>query len=124
MTLKPSGLHLWTHFKPTIITLVPSRVSASRLSASHSSTEGAMNAAVGLFSDPDLWLDESLLFNGTAANSTSTYSSIISPMMNKTICTIMIVVLTITMVSLGCSMEVSKIKVKYITYVYEEDCII
>ncbi|KAM3602879.1 uncharacterized protein V6R79_012446 [Siganus canaliculatus] len=58
--------------------------------------------------DPDSWQNGSLMFNQTAANS-SVYVGM-SPGMNKAINVIMVVVLTQTMVSLGCTMELSKIK--------------
>ncbi|KAM3603051.1 uncharacterized protein V6R79_015811 [Siganus canaliculatus] len=59
--------------------------------------------------DPDSWLNESLPFNQTAANSSSVDTGM-SPGMNKAINVIMVVVLTQTMVSLGCTMELTKIK--------------
>uniref|UniRef100_A0A3P9P0K4 Solute carrier family 10 member 1 n=1 Tax=Poecilia reticulata TaxID=8081 RepID=A0A3P9P0K4_POERE len=48
--------------------------------------------------------------NLTAANTSLLYPSLLSPAMDKTINIIMIVVLFIVMVSLGCTMEVTKIK--------------
>ncbi|XP_076612037.1 hepatic sodium/bile acid cotransporter [Chaetodon auriga] len=69
-----------------------------------------MNATADLFSDPDSWHNESFLFNKTAANSTSAYPAVMSPTMDKASDILLIVVLTITMVALGCSMDVSKIK--------------
>lgn len=70
-----------------------------------------MDLTADLFSDPDLWQNESFLFNMTAANTSSVYTPMISPVMDKTINMLMIIVLFITMVSMGCTMEVSKIKV-------------
>lgn len=64
-----------------------------------------MDHTVDIISDPDPWL------NKTIANSTSSYTPTMSPVMDKTINIIMIIVLFVTMVSLGCTMEVSKIKV-------------
>lgn len=64
-----------------------------------------MDHTVDIISDPDPWL------NNTNANSTSSYMPTMSPVMDKTINIIMIIVLFVTMVSLGCTMEVSKIKV-------------
>ncbi|KAK2889992.1 hepatic sodium/bile acid cotransporter [Channa argus] len=62
-----------------------------------------------LFSD-GVWLQsDSKLFNMTTAN-TSTIYTIMSPVMDKTINILLIIALFITMVSLGCTMEVSKIK--------------
>ncbi|XP_005938342.1 sodium/bile acid cotransporter [Haplochromis burtoni] len=63
-----------------------------------------MDHTVDIISDPDPWL------NNTNANSTSSYMPTMSPVMDKTINIIMIIVLFVTMVSLGCTMEVSKIK--------------
>lgn len=63
-----------------------------------------------LLSDPDLLQNDSFFFNVTAANTSSIYT-VMSPIMDKTINILLIVVLFITMVSLGCTMEVSKIKV-------------
>ncbi|XP_070844190.1 hepatic sodium/bile acid cotransporter [Chaetodon trifascialis] len=68
-----------------------------------------MNTTADLFSDPDSWHNESVLFNETAANSTSAYPAVISPMVEKTTHILLIVILIIAMVALGCSMEVSKI---------------
>uniref|UniRef100_A0A667YNV1 Hepatic sodium/bile acid cotransporter n=1 Tax=Myripristis murdjan TaxID=586833 RepID=A0A667YNV1_9TELE len=62
-----------------------------------------------VFSGPHLWGNGSLFFNNTAANSSS-LGSLVSSEMDKAINIIMIVVLFITMVSMGCTMEVSKIK--------------
>lgn len=63
-----------------------------------------MDHTVDIISDPDPWL------NTTTANSTSSYRPTMSPVMDKTINIIMIIVLFVTMISLGCTMEVSKIK--------------
>lgn len=73
--------------------------------------EGAADYAANLFSDPDLGQNDSLSFNTTAANTSSVYTAIISPVMDKTINILLIIAVFITMVSLGCTMEVSKIKV-------------
>uniref|UniRef100_A0A3Q1JB90 Hepatic sodium/bile acid cotransporter n=1 Tax=Anabas testudineus TaxID=64144 RepID=A0A3Q1JB90_ANATE len=54
--------------------------------------------------------NDSFFFNMTAANTSSVYTVIMSPIMDKTINILLIIVLFITMVSLGCTMEVSKIK--------------
>ncbi|KAF7664027.1 hypothetical protein LDENG_00191880 [Lucifuga dentata] len=63
------------------------------------------------FSDPNLWQNDSYLLNLTAANTSSVvFSPILPPVMDKTINVVLIIVLFITMVSLGCTMEVSKIK--------------
>ncbi|XP_039981763.1 sodium/bile acid cotransporter [Xiphias gladius] len=72
--------------------------------------EGATDYAANLFSDPDLGQNDSLSFNTTAANTSSVYTAIISPVMDKTINILLIIAVFITMVSLGCTMEVSKIK--------------
>ncbi len=55
--------------------------------------------------DPDVWE------NMTAANNSSVFSTKMSPVMDKIINLVLIVVLTITMVAMGCTMEVTKIKV-------------
>uniref|UniRef100_UPI0037E801BB hepatic sodium/bile acid cotransporter n=1 Tax=Semicossyphus pulcher TaxID=241346 RepID=UPI0037E801BB len=54
-----------------------------------------------------LWLNASL-FNMTAAN--TSFVSVMPPVINKTINLLLIIVLFITMISMGCTMEVSKIK--------------
>ena len=56
--------------------------------------------------DPGLWQNDSSPFNTTPV-----YEPVISAGLNKTINLVLIVAVTITMVSLGCSMELSKIKV-------------
>lgn len=70
-----------------------------------------MDPTADLLSDPDPWLSESLWFNATAANASDVYMPLMSPVINKTINISLILVLTIVMVSMGCTMEVSKIKV-------------
>lgn len=75
-----------------------------------------MDYTVDQFSDPDLWQDESFSFNGTAANTTFVYK--MEPVMDKSINILLIVVLFITMVSMGCTMEVSKIKVTSAAHTY------
>ncbi|XP_037606893.1 sodium/bile acid cotransporter-like [Sebastes umbrosus] len=62
-----------------------------------------------LFSDPDLGQNQSLMFNMTAANTSSVFTAMLLPL-DTTINILMIIVVFITMVSLGCTMEVSKIK--------------
>ncbi|XP_044025444.1 sodium/bile acid cotransporter [Siniperca chuatsi] len=69
-----------------------------------------MDYTADLFSHPDLWQNESFSFNMTATNISSVYTAMISPVMDKTISILLIIVLFIAMVSLGCTMEVSKIK--------------
>lgn len=73
--------------------------------------EGTMDSTADLLSDPDLWQNESFLFNTTAANASSDYIPLMSPAISKAINITLIIALTITMVSLGCTMELSKIKV-------------
>ncbi|KAM4600944.1 hepatic sodium/bile acid cotransporter [Polymixia lowei] len=64
-----------------------------------------------LFSHSDLLQNDSYFINFTAANSSATgFTSPISPLMDKAISLAMVVILFITMISLGCTMEVSKIK--------------
>ncbi|XP_070782276.1 hepatic sodium/bile acid cotransporter [Enoplosus armatus] len=70
--------------------------------------DGTKDGTADLFYDPDLWQNESFVSNVTAADSVN--AAIMSPVMDKTINVLLIVVLFITMVSLGCTMEVSKIK--------------
>ncbi|XP_038582266.1 sodium/bile acid cotransporter [Micropterus salmoides] len=72
--------------------------------------EGTLDYAADLFPHPDLWQNDSFLVNMMVANTSSVYTAMMSPIMDKTINILMIIVLFITMVSLGCTMEVSKIK--------------
>ncbi|KAM7395141.1 hypothetical protein PAMA_006748 [Pampus argenteus] len=70
-----------------------------------------MTYAADLLSDPDLWQNSSFVFNVTAANTSSVaFKPLLSPVMDKILNVLLIVILFITMVSLGCTMEVSKIK--------------
>ncbi|XP_007541830.1 PREDICTED: sodium/bile acid cotransporter-like isoform X1 [Poecilia mexicana] len=62
------------------------------------------------FSDPDFLKNDDFSPNLTATNTSLLYPSLLSPVMDKTINIIMITVLLIVMVSLGCTMEVTKIK--------------
>ncbi|XP_014909679.1 sodium/bile acid cotransporter isoform X2 [Poecilia latipinna] len=62
------------------------------------------------FSDADFLKNDDFSLNLTAANTSLLYPSLLSPVMDKTINIIMIAVLLIVMVSLGCTMEVTKIK--------------
>ncbi|XP_076023349.1 hepatic sodium/bile acid cotransporter [Genypterus blacodes] len=63
------------------------------------------------FSNPDLLQDDSYLHNLTAANTSSVaFTPMLPSVMDKSINIALIIVLFITMVSLGCTMEVSKIK--------------
>uniref|UniRef100_A0A3P8SFQ7 Hepatic sodium/bile acid cotransporter n=1 Tax=Amphiprion percula TaxID=161767 RepID=A0A3P8SFQ7_AMPPE len=61
-------------------------------------------------SDPELWQNSIILCNLTADNTSSVSTDVMSPVIDKTISILMIIVLFITMVSMGCTMEVSKIK--------------
>lgn len=61
------------------------------------------------FFDPDAWEEESVLLNETA-NITTVHTVQMSPVIDKTINLILITVLTVAMVSMGCTMEVTKIK--------------
>ncbi|XP_030577906.1 sodium/bile acid cotransporter-like isoform X2 [Archocentrus centrarchus] len=63
-----------------------------------------MNNTTDLITHPDLWL------NMTAVNTTSVYYPVLSSAMNKAISIIVIIVIFITMISLGCTMKVSQIK--------------
>uniref|UniRef100_A0A3Q0RTN3 Hepatic sodium/bile acid cotransporter n=1 Tax=Amphilophus citrinellus TaxID=61819 RepID=A0A3Q0RTN3_AMPCI len=63
-----------------------------------------MNNTTDLITHPDLWR------NMTAANTTSVYYPVMSSAINKALVITAIIVIFITMVSLGCTMEVSKIK--------------
>ncbi|XP_028253819.1 sodium/bile acid cotransporter [Parambassis ranga] len=69
-----------------------------------------MDHTADLISHPDLLRNESSSFNMTAANSSSVHTTMMPPIMDKTINILLITVVFITMVSLGCTMEVSKIK--------------
>lgn len=56
-------------------------------------------------------------FNVTSANSSAVpFKPFLSPVVDKTINVLMVIVLFITMISLGCTMEVSKIKVTPATF--------
>ncbi|XP_041832031.1 sodium/bile acid cotransporter [Melanotaenia boesemani] len=63
-----------------------------------------MDHTADQFSKPDFSI------NMTAANTTSLSTFTLSPVMDKVVNILMIIILLITMVSLGCTMEVSKIK--------------
>lgn len=76
-----------------------------------SNMAATMDPTADLLSDPESWLSESFWLNSTAANTSDVYTPLMSPVINKTINISLIVVLTIAMVSMGCTMEVSKIKV-------------
>ncbi|KAM9339224.1 LOW QUALITY PROTEIN: uncharacterized protein slc10a1 [Symphorus nematophorus] len=75
-----------------------------------SDMEGTVDSRVNLLYDSDLWQNESFTFNTTAANTSSVHTVTMVPVIDKTINTLLIVTLTIVMVSMGCTMEVSKIK--------------
>lgn len=60
---------------------------------------------------PDLWQNQSLLFNLTAANSSSAYTPLMPPAISKAISVILVTCLTLTMISLGSTIELSKLKV-------------
>ncbi|XP_023203547.1 sodium/bile acid cotransporter-like isoform X2 [Xiphophorus maculatus] len=62
------------------------------------------------FSESDFLKNDGFSPNLTAANTSSLYPFLLSPVMDKTINIIMIIVLLTIMVSLGCTMEVTKIK--------------
>lgn len=70
-----------------------------------------MDHTVDLISHPDLLRNESSSFNMTAANGSSVHTATMPPILDKTVNILLIIVVFITMVSLGCTMEVSKIKV-------------
>lgn len=87
-----------------------------------------MAAVMVYTNDPDLLQNDTFSVNMTAANTSSIYTASMSPLMDKTINILLIIVVFITMVSLGCTMEVSKIKVpsetlilKCTIYVYEHN---
>ncbi|XP_023270782.1 sodium/bile acid cotransporter-like isoform X1 [Seriola lalandi dorsalis] len=69
-----------------------------------SNMEGTIDYTDDLFSDSELW------DNMTAGNTSSVFTPMLSPVLDKTINILLVIVLFITMVSLGCTMEVSKIK--------------
>ncbi|XP_060907724.1 hepatic sodium/bile acid cotransporter [Labrus mixtus] len=70
--------------------------------------EDTVDYTLDLFSDPDLWGNESFSFNASAAN--TSFVPVMPPAINKSINLILVIVITITMVSMGCTMEVVKIK--------------
>ncbi|XP_075940034.1 hepatic sodium/bile acid cotransporter-like [Anarhichas minor] len=72
--------------------------------------EDSLDDKSDLFSHPDLWENQSFLFNMTAANKSSVFEATTSPVMNTTINILMLIIVFITMVSLGCTMELSKMK--------------
>ncbi|XP_068610198.1 hepatic sodium/bile acid cotransporter-like [Brachionichthys hirsutus] len=61
-------------------------------------------------SDPGRWQNESLWSNTTDANATSVHGVMMPPAINKAINIILPVSLAVAMVSLGCTMELPKIK--------------
>ncbi|XP_047429538.1 sodium/bile acid cotransporter isoform X2 [Mugil cephalus] len=63
-----------------------------------------------LISDPDSWQNGSFPFNETADNSSVVNVLAVSLQMDTTINILLVVTLCLVMVSLGCTMEVSKIK--------------
>ncbi|MGH0136205.1 UNVERIFIED_CONTAM: hypothetical protein FKN15_068282 [Acipenser sinensis] len=68
-----------------------------------------MNQTEETYSGDSYWYHEDIL-NVTVSNSTSVFQSPLSPLVDKAISCITIIILFITMVSLGCTMEISKIK--------------
>ncbi|KAK2856033.1 hypothetical protein Q5P01_004768 [Channa striata] len=74
-----------------------------------SSMEFTEDNTADLFSDPDLLQNDNDLFNVTTTNTSTIYTNM-SPVMDKTVNIVLIITLFITMVSLGCTMEASKIK--------------
>ncbi|KAK1160431.1 sodium/bile acid cotransporter [Acipenser oxyrinchus oxyrinchus] len=68
-----------------------------------------MNQTEEAYSGDSYWYHEDIL-NVTMSNSTSAFQSPFSPLVDKAISCITIIILFITMVSLGCTMEISKIK--------------
>ncbi|MEQ2234893.1 hypothetical protein ILYODFUR_036046, partial [Ilyodon furcidens] len=69
-----------------------------------------MDSTENLFPGSGFQQNDGFTSNLTAVNTSLLYTSLLSPMMDKTINILMIVMLFITMVSLGCTMEVTKIK--------------
>nr|XP_046229877.1 sodium/bile acid cotransporter [Scatophagus argus] len=69
-----------------------------------------MDPTADFLSDPPLWQNESFLFNVTDANATSVHTIRMSPAMNKAINVTLIVSIIITMVSMGCTIKISQIK--------------
>ncbi|KAM6991846.1 hepatic sodium/bile acid cotransporter [Tautogolabrus adspersus] len=70
--------------------------------------EDTIDYTLDLFSGPDLWGNESFSFNMSAAN--ASFVPLMPPVINKSINLILVIVITITMISMGCTMEVTKIK--------------
>ncbi|KAK1158951.1 sodium/bile acid cotransporter [Acipenser oxyrinchus oxyrinchus] len=68
-----------------------------------------MNQTEETYSGDSYWYHEDIL-NVTVSNSTSAFQSPFSPLVDKAISCITIIILFITMVSLGCAMEIFKIK--------------
>ncbi|XP_072218550.1 hepatic sodium/bile acid cotransporter [Leuresthes tenuis] len=69
-----------------------------------------MDHTAEMSSEPDLLQNYGFSINMTATNTSSSSTFHLSPVMDKVVNIVLIVVLFITMVSLGCTMEVSKIK--------------
>ncbi|MED6254010.1 hypothetical protein ATANTOWER_012076 [Ataeniobius toweri] len=84
--------------------------SSNRIQAWVCSAHLNMDSTENLFPGSGFQQNDGFTSNMTAVNTSSLYTSLLSSMMNKTINILMIVVLFITMVSLGCTMEVTKIK--------------
>ncbi|MGH0132244.1 UNVERIFIED_CONTAM: hypothetical protein FKN15_049481 [Acipenser sinensis] len=86
--------------------MVPARSSLQRGRLMPTAT---MNQTEETYSGDSYWYHEDIL-NVTVSNSTSVFQSPLSPLVDKAISCITIIILFITMVSLGCTMEISKIK--------------
>ncbi|XP_056284899.1 hepatic sodium/bile acid cotransporter [Pseudoliparis swirei] len=86
---------------------VPQGVPQGSQLTSCSDMEDSLGYTPGLSSDHDLWKNQSFLSNKTDG---SVFKPMLSPVMNNIINMLLIIGLFITMVSLGCTMEVSKIK--------------
>ncbi|XP_075893739.1 hepatic sodium/bile acid cotransporter-like [Nelusetta ayraudi] len=61
-------------------------------------------------SAPESWRNHSLAFDATAGNGTSAFTPVMPPAISAAISVTYVVNLVITMASLGCTMELSKIK--------------
>ncbi|KAJ8356267.1 hypothetical protein SKAU_G00190610 [Synaphobranchus kaupii] len=71
------------------------------------------NQTQGLYGDPDPW-DLSTPYNITPPNSTFLFESPFSPLMDKVFNSIILIILFFTMISLGCTMEISKIRAHFL----------
>ncbi|KAG5846868.1 hypothetical protein ANANG_G00119540 [Anguilla anguilla] len=71
------------------------------------------NQTPGLYGDPKPW-DASTSYNITSPNSTFVFESPISPLMDKIMNIFIVIILFFSMISLGCTMEIPKIRAHFL----------